>query len=490
MERERLLQRAQSLLSSLRREIEVARNMGKGDIFTIAEDVVRPILGVVYGLSDLENLNVSEHLNYPAVDLGDSEGRVAFQVTSQVTTNKIESTLDTFFDQGLHSHYNQLVFIALYRKQTRYPQERINGHVQATFDFDLDRDVIDLGDLERKIAGVDTPELSQIVQLLSDEITEGYVINPRISDKPKGEHLLTNLIEIDVPNFIYVADLAIDREKLIEKTWEIEKVRDLQKRASWTQVIKSALRLDEEPPVNDFLVHGGSLLTFHDLRNADERLSGLVLRESVKRTRSEEFVGKNDDHRRRFSYLLDRCFSQLVHHLRIKFHVGEKQYFFLPGGDESEPRKESWTSNQRSRKVYDPTIDEEGELWYAKHLSFNTWFIRIRDQWYLSITPDWYWSFNGYFSTYSKIGEKRDWIKNREYNNSVRNHFQFIHEYIKREVRSIISNRRLNSYAFLSIGDRQTVGPAPSLNDELWHRRREREKADTDDEINLFTQSP
>lgn len=487
MDRERLLQRAQSLLSSLRREIEVARNMGKGDHFTIAEDVVCPVLSVLYDLSNLDNLNVSEHQNYPAIDLGDDKSGVAFQITSQVTTNKIESTLDTFFSHGLHSRYERLIFLALYDKQTTYPQERINEHVQAAFDFDLNRDVLGLQDLERKIAEAKTPKLSQVVQILSDELTEGYVISPKISGKPEQEHLLSNLIEIDVPNFIYVADLAIDREKLIETTWEIEEVYNLPKRASWSQVIKTALRLDQEPPVNDFMIHSGSLLTFHDLRNSDERLSEYVFQESVKKTRSEEFVGESGDHRRRFSYLVDRCFSQLVYHLGIRFHSSERQYFFLSDEDELEPRKEHWTSNQRSRKVYDPTIDEEGGLWYAKHLSFSTQFIRIIDQWYLSRTPDWYWSFNGYFDTYSKIGEKREWIKNREYNNNVRNHFRFIYEYLRREVRNIISDRKLDSYAFLSIGDRQTVGPAPSLNDELWHRRRERKKADADDEITLFT---
>lgn len=489
MERERLLQHAQSLLSSLRREIEVARNMGKGDLFTIAEDVVCPILGVVYDLPDLENLNVSESLNYPAIDLGDSKAGVAFQVTSRVRTNKIESTLDTFFDRGLHSTYSRLVFLALYEKQTTYPQERINEHVQAAFDFDVDRDVLDLRDMERKIAGVETPKLSQIVQILIDEITEGYVKNPRISDKPKGEYLLSNLVKVDVPNFIYSGDLGIDRKKLIEKTWETEKVRSLKKRASWTQVIKTALRLDEEPPINDFIVHGGSLLTFHDLRNADERLSEYVLRDSVQKIRSEEFSDESFDKKRIFSYLLDRSFSQIVHHLGIKFHFKEKHYFFLPGEDKLEPRTEKWTSSHSSRKVYSPNRGEDGELWYAKQLAFRTRFTRIGTNWYLAITPDWYWSFDGYFDTYSEIGDKRDWLKNREYNNQVRNHFRFIHEYLEREMSRVVSSRKLNSYAFPSIGDVQRLGPAPLLDDDLWHGRIERIKDDPDDEVTLFSPS-
>ena len=488
MERERLLQRAQSLLSSLRREIEVARNMGKGDLFTIAEDVVCPVLGVAYELTNIENLNIKEHLNYPAIDLGDPESGVAFQVASRITTDKIESTLDKFFDHGLHSDYSRLFFLALHEKQNSYPQDRISDHVEAAFDFDTTRDVFELGDLERKIAGVETPKLSQIVQILSDEITEGYVVSPGISDKPEGEYLLSNLVEIDVPNFLYIADLGIDRKKLIETTWDSEEVRGIPKGASWRQVVKAALVLDHEPPVDDFLVHGGKLLTFHDLRNPDERLSEYVNPDSIDKVRSEKHVKKSGDTRRLFSYLLDRGFSQIVHHLGIKFHYDEKQYIFLPGEDELLPREEEWNSGEATRKVYDPELNEEGELWYAKHFSFATRFERIKEKWYIAITPEWYWSFDGYFQPYSKIGDKRDWIKNREWNSQLRNHIRFIQDYLAREGRQVLANPEREAYAYLSIKESQFVGLAPKLDDDLWYGRVEKMKKGFDDENTLFTQ--
>jgi len=488
MERERLLQRAQSLLSSLRREIEVARSMGKADIFTIAEDVICPVLSAAYELPNLENQNVIEHVNYPAVDLGDRESGVAFQVTSRVTTDKIESTLDKFFDHGLHSDYSRLRFLALHKKQNSYPEDRINDHVKAAFDFDTSRDVLDLSDLERTIDGVDPSKLSRIVQILSDEITEEYVVSPRISEKPEGEYLLSNLIEIETPNFVYVADLGIDRTKLIEATWDSEKVRGLSKNASWRQVIKTALILDDEPPVEDFLVHAGKLLTFHDLRNKDERLSEYVIPDSIDKVRSEEYVNESDDNRRLFSYLLDRSLSQIVHHLEIKFHYDEKQYIFLSDGDKLLPRKEKWGSGEATRKVYDPELNEDGDLWYAKHFSFATRFERIEDTWHIAITPDWYWSFDGYFQTYSKIGDKRDWIKNREWNTHIRNHVKFLHQYLKRGTEQVLSDNRRESYAYLSIGGNKSVGPSPTLNDDRWHGRVEKMKEDSDEEITLFTQ--
>jgi hypothetical protein len=462
--------------------------MGKGDLFVIAEDVVCPVFRVAYGLANLENLNITEHVNYPAIDLGDRDAGVAFQVTSRVTTTKIESTLDTFFDHGLHSDYDRLLFLALHDKQNSYPQERISDHVKGSFDFDTTRDVLSLSDLERKIAQVETSKLSQIVQILSDEITEGYVVSPTISDKAEGEYLLSNLIEIDAPNFVYIADLGIDREKLIETTWDSEEVRGISKDASWRQVVKAALALDDEPPVDDFLVHAGKLITFHDLRNKDERLSEYIIPDSIDKVRSEEYVDENDDNRRLFSYLLDRSFSQIVHHLGIKFHYDEKQYFFLPDDDELRPREEEWSSREVTRKVYDPELNEEGELWYAKHLSFGTRFERIEERWHIVISPDWYWSFDGYFRTYSEIGDQRDWIKNREWNSSVRDHFRFIKQYLQRGTSEVLSAPEREAYAYLTMEESRSVGPAPTLDDDLWRRRVEKMKKDTSDEVTLFTQ--
>jgi hypothetical protein len=259
-------------MAKLRRELEVARNMRRHEVFEIAEDVVCPILSIAYDLPDLANLNILEHPNYPAIDLGDQNAREAIQVASRITTQKIESTLDTFFKHGLHSHYRRLRFLGLYETQKSYPANRISEHVEASFDFDPERDVLSMGDLESHINGIQTEKLSQVVQALSEELEEAYAVNPKISHKAKEEFLLSNLIEIEIPDVVYIGDVAIDRDALIEKTWELEDVRNLTKHASWSQVIKTALKLDDEPPVNDFLVHGGNLITFHDLSDPDERL--------------------------------------------------------------------------------------------------------------------------------------------------------------------------------------------------------------------------
>jgi hypothetical protein len=204
--------------------------------------------------------------------------------------------------------------------------------------------------------------------------------------------------------------------------------------------------------------------------------------------RSETYFGQDDDQRRLFSYLLGRSFSQLIYPLGIGFHFEEKQHFFLPPeSDELESREEEWSSTNTSRKVYIPTVDDDGHLWYAKHLSFDTRFYRLQGSWYLAISPDWYWSADGYFQTYSQIGDKRDWIKNHEWNGEVRNHFRFLAEFLTRETRRILAGRD-DAYAFLSMGEVLRVGPAPSLDDGLWEGRVESMKDNAEEERTLFNQ--
>lgn len=473
-------------MAKLRRELEVARNMRRHEVFEIAEDVVCPILSIAYDLPDLENLNISEHPSYPAIDLGDQNAGEAIQVTSRVTTPKIENTLDTFFDHGLHSQYRRLYFLGLYETQKSYPSDRISEHLEASFDFDPERDVLSIGDLESRIAGIQTQKLSRVVQVLSEELEEGYAVNPRISDKSKEEYLLSNLIEIEIPDSVYIGEVAIDRDDLIEKTWDLEEIRSLPKTASWSQVIKTALKLDDEPPVNDFLVHGGNLITFHDLNDLEERLTEYVFADSIEEFQSEDYFGQDEDHRRLFSHLLGRCFTQLVYPIGIRFHFDEKQHFFLPKEtDDLEPREEEWSSTNASRKVYTPTVGDDGELWYAKHLSFDTRFYYLQDSWHIAISPDWYWSSDGWYQTYSRIGEKRDWIKNHEWNDEVRNHFRFLNEFLTRETSRVLSQRG-DAYAYVSLGDAVRVGPAPRLDEGLWESRVESAKEDAEEERTLF----
>ena len=105
------------LLSQLVTQIKAAAASGFTDLNRVAEDVLVPVFKAVYGYEHLENLNRSASLNYPGIDLADKEARVAFQITSTATTEKVAHTLTQFTQAGLYGDYDRLVIFILVEKQ-------------------------------------------------------------------------------------------------------------------------------------------------------------------------------------------------------------------------------------------------------------------------------------------------------------------------------------------------------------------------------------
>ena len=85
--------RSITLISRFVAEVKGSRKESRTDINRVSEDVLILLLSEVYDHKNLENLNVSEGSNFPAIDLGDKEKRVAYQITSTSTSDKIKDTL-------------------------------------------------------------------------------------------------------------------------------------------------------------------------------------------------------------------------------------------------------------------------------------------------------------------------------------------------------------------------------------------------------------
>ena len=69
--------------------VELATSQGRTDNNLALQDAFIPILRSVYNLPHLVNLNRKQK-NYPGIDLGDDHDRVAFQVTSTTTLDKVK----------------------------------------------------------------------------------------------------------------------------------------------------------------------------------------------------------------------------------------------------------------------------------------------------------------------------------------------------------------------------------------------------------------
>ena len=94
MNKKKIIDRIAELLSRFRAEIENLNSLNLYDINIHAENVIIPILNKVYNFNFL-NANLEEK-NYSAIDLIDRENRIAIQVISTASGEKVKHTLEQY----------------------------------------------------------------------------------------------------------------------------------------------------------------------------------------------------------------------------------------------------------------------------------------------------------------------------------------------------------------------------------------------------------
>ena len=102
MKQVELIQEISNLFLQFSTEVKDKGKLKLNDINIVAEDVLVPILSIVYA-SNLKNLN-DEKSNYPGIDLasdehityGNTDKKIAFQITSTNSIDKIKKTLNAY----------------------------------------------------------------------------------------------------------------------------------------------------------------------------------------------------------------------------------------------------------------------------------------------------------------------------------------------------------------------------------------------------------
>lgn len=161
--RNMIIKRQQSLnsivesLSLYANNIALQNGAGFFDSNKSAEDLFIKILNITYNLS-LINLN-TEKTNYPAIDLGDPNKRVSYQVTSESSTTKLKTTIAKFKKYNLLERYDELVFLVLINNVDRNPSDR-----------DIKLKVIDLKTLIGDIGNLSEEKIYVIDQYLKENI--------------------------------------------------------------------------------------------------------------------------------------------------------------------------------------------------------------------------------------------------------------------------------------------------------------------------------
>ncbi len=494
---------------------------GKTDFNKVSEDVLVPLFRQIFDLPDLKNLNAAAKKNFPAIDLADDVVRIAYQVTATSDSQKIKDTLKIFVEKELYKKYPRLVFYIITEKKDSYPEKTFTDLTQGKFNFNIATDIIDYQDLVKLCNTFQINKASKIKRILEANFGRGdYSVFNETQEEP-FEDVFLNLIEVSFPEKLYIADLAIDREEIIQNSRGSLR-RDDPTRAIIRNYIIEQLKLDF---FSGWHLYKGQLITFHNLFDDNTFLSKIVDKGTIESVDTESFFVINRkidaDRENVFRGLLRKTLQEQLYQQQVEWQFEEGLYIFVENGNEKKTKKiikrkkgkeeieeeliifkryESWVGEKEtSRAVLERfmKIDAPEEVWYYKHKAFVARFKKIDKEWFLLILPDWFFSYNGF----DKSGYHADdlkWLKRKANTEIVFNDFRFIHYFLKNKGNNLL--QRKSTTRFLQFGKYIFFDNAPFLYDESWNppeekKRKKKKKSDeaksveTEDEFsqaNLF----
>jgi hypothetical protein len=180
--------RIRTLISQFEAEVGNSAAMGETDINLAAEMVVQPLLNEVFGWN-LINLNSSEKINYPGIDLGDKNAGIAVQVTATSTLPKIHETLQKFVTYRQYEIYPKLIIFILGKRQKIYGPKGIQKIIQDKFSFDAESNIWDFKTILREIIGFEVARTLRVQKILEANLSEGKPLSaiPLAKSNPSSQ---------------------------------------------------------------------------------------------------------------------------------------------------------------------------------------------------------------------------------------------------------------------------------------------------------------
>lgn len=472
-------ERINELFANFVTQVKGATAMSRTDINRVSEVVLVPVLSKAFDLPHLRNLNYTEYFNYPGIDLGDPEAKVAIQVTSTSNSDKVKDTLTKFIKNELYKKYERLIVYNLAEKQDSYSGKGFEEIIEGRFKFDKDRDIIDYRDVLRAVSSLQIDKARRIERVLEANFgREDYSFFDELEEEPT-ETVHLNLLELFFPDTLYQADLDIDRDGVIRNSLSSKK--RLYWDSSPRDVAQGALEQLGLRFSVDWECYEGKVITFHDLNDDDIPLARIIDRGTVTSVRPAEryfTVNKKvDENRERvFKSLLRRCLQQKLYRLGVQWQHHDKLFIFSEVNGEPVRKEESFGRQQDDRTVFERKMktSRPDEIYYCKHFALRTNYKRIGKSWYLLIKPDWFFSYDGYKRSFYS-DERLSGLKRLENQQSVFNHFRFIEHFLKTRTVTVGDGNgggQEYMYPFLSFGRHVTFDNAPLLEDKYWNPKK------------------
>ena len=455
MEIQEIHNKIRDRLAYLSATVKGASAMGQTDIHRLAEIIVCPVLKITLELPALRNLNAEKRKNFPGIDLGDSHAGVGIQVTATVDASKIRDTIKKCIRHGVYKRYPHLRFFVLTEKQRTYRLD-LEADLDGKMKFDPRVDVLDYTDILEIVSTLGVAEASPVAQALEADLglhANSQVAAGEVSGQEPG---WLNLLPVTFPSRMYLGELVPEAQPN-RRGWK-RGARGFARRHLNDQGLRFS---------SDWTVHGGQVITFHDLSQRDLPLAQLVDAGTVSELATGEYYDIDHNYRRAFKSLLRLCLQQLLFHRRVFWQHEDRLFCFGPPDNGGLKRHESWADKRNAtREVFKrvPKRDAPDDTYYCKHLAFRAGFHAIGPRWYASLKPEWFFSFDGYRRWFWGT-EKIDYLKRKEKNQTVFNHVKFLAHFLQREAHPDLFRE---AYPFLTFGRLASLRGLPEFNDDAW----------------------
>jgi hypothetical protein len=405
-------------------QVELATSQGRTDTNLALEDAFVPILKSVYNLPHLVNLNRKQK-NYPGIDLGDDHDRVAFQVTSTTSLDKVKFTVRQFVNRAYYNTFDELLILMLARKQSSYSQAAVSELLTDQFAFNCKKHIIDLSDLLGLVSSLRLAAQERVLAEFRHILGEVDAYISFSSESVAAPTAITsNLQQIRLPEAVYVADLTIDDKAVIAQAKA--KLSYKGKARSRRSVVKMALLLNGEE-TDAWVCHNNKLFSFYDIERCG--LISVVHEGSVERLEVTDLADSPElDNVNILKQLLSAETRERLKRHHVRMHAKEGFFFFGPVAEGQLERKETWVGKKTAiRRVYEVKHQRKdpSKVAHHQHLSFDLTFTKLGGAWYAQIVPSWYYSYDGYVRS-NWHDDLLSQQKRLEHNLSVRNTVRFV----------------------------------------------------------------
>ncbi|MGE6992889.1 SMEK domain-containing protein [Pseudomonas sp. NPDC047961] len=161
--------------SAVSEQAKLRNQLGLTDLSVFSENFFREVINITKGYS-LKNTN-EDRSNEPGVDLCDGIARIAIQVTTSKTSEKVKKTLKNITPDQIQN-FERFVVLVVGEKQGSYQavaealKDRSASGIPAELSFDTSADIWDLVDLARDAMGLEFSKLQSLHRLIQEQMAK------------------------------------------------------------------------------------------------------------------------------------------------------------------------------------------------------------------------------------------------------------------------------------------------------------------------------